>query len=140
MAQVQQTDAQGDRYVNPEGLLDFAFLFDQEIEPTIEDYCMEVSDLVTAFKSTNSAAKISYHWHMNYENRTAVRLQVGSNQYLYILVFPDCDKHKNWRASVFKARKSIHPKSGGCVICKTPNDAATAIINEAKRVCSISTS
>lgn len=125
-----------ERNVNPEGLLDFAFLFDQEIDPSIEDYCMEVSEIVTSFKSVNPDALISYHWHMNHENRTSVRFQIGSNQFLYMSAFPDSDM----RASVCKARRSLRAKTEGLVICKTPDDAATAIINEVKRVCKLTSS
>lgn len=127
------------RYLNPEGLLDYGFLFDQEIEPLIEDFYMEVSDAITSFKSENPDAVISYHWHSNYENRTTVRLQIGCNQYLYMSVcIPDNEYRNNLRATVYMASRSIRVKTKGHVKCQTPLDAAEVIINEVKRICKLS--
>lgn len=113
------------------------FLQDQKIDPTIDAFIQAVVDQIAAFRSETPMAKIAYHSHMHMEKGMAICYTIGDAHHLWMSVFPDTDEHKNHRATVCMARRSLQAKVDGSVICAKPSDAAIAIIGEIKRVCKL---
>jgi hypothetical protein len=114
------------------------FFLDAALEPTIDRFGQGVAAELLEFRAANSSAQIGYHSHMHMAKGVAICYQIGKANFLWLSVFPDTEEFKNHRATVCMARRSLQAKVDGCAICKTPSEAAQAIIGEVHRVCKIS--